>query len=352
MYAAWVEEALGGPIPRETETDCRNCVMAGEAGESPQKGIVFFDTVTRCCTYLPDLPNFLVGRILSDGDAASSAGRASVERRIKAGAAVSPLGLGWPALFNLLYSNQRGFGRSRTLRCPHHLDGGACGIWANRMSICATWFCKHARGAIGHRFWDALQQLLRHVEIELERWCMIQAGVQAETIDALFPCLRVAKPVETLDAHQLDGTVDKEAYAKLWGRWLGREGEFYRRAAELVSTLRWGDVLDVCGPTVPLLAELVRERYREHGRRRVPPRLRVGNFNVVNSGLESTLVVSYSGFDPLRLPRALVEVLPYFDGGRVHDVLRALADSRRLRLQPALIRKLVDFGILESPDNS
>ena len=45
---------------------------------------LFFHRDTKCCTYLPDLPNFLVGRILEDPDPALAPGRASVERRIDA----------------------------------------------------------------------------------------------------------------------------------------------------------------------------------------------------------------------------------------------------------------------------
>lgn len=115
----------------------------------------FFDPQVKCCTYLPELPNFLVGRILADEDPALAVGRATVEKRLQAGVAVTPLGLDRTPFYDLLYQHaDTAFGRSHTLRCPHYIEeGGLCGIWQHRNSVCATWFCKHVRGAMGFRFW-------------------------------------------------------------------------------------------------------------------------------------------------------------------------------------------------------
>src|SRR5581483_9117563 len=102
-------------------------------------GLVFFDPGAKCCTYNPRLPNFLVGRILSDDDPAALRGRATVEERIRRRVAVTPLGLLHDPVQRLLYDHSKGasFGRSAALLCPHYLkDSGQCGVWKNRESTC------------------------------------------------------------------------------------------------------------------------------------------------------------------------------------------------------------------------
>ena len=41
-------------------------------------GDLQFEPSTKCCTFLPELPNFLVGAMLADTDPAAAEGRASV----------------------------------------------------------------------------------------------------------------------------------------------------------------------------------------------------------------------------------------------------------------------------------
>ena len=307
----------------------------------------FFDSTTRCCTYLPDLPNFLVGPILADADPHLAPGRRSVEARLAQMLAVTPLGLGRPATYVLLYNNSRdGFGASHALRCPHHLDDGSCGIWAHRMSVCATWFCKYSRGAVGLRFWQALQVLLRGVEQDLAKWCLLRQRLDTRALEHLFPPPDPCSSSRTLDRYQLDGRVDSEQYAAIWGEWAGREREFFEECGRHVKRLGWEEVLAICGPDVQVSAQLVRDAFDALLSREVPARVRTGDFHVHLCTPQSALVVSYNGYDPLCLPCSLLEVLPYFDGRPVGEVLRKIAREKKLRLDRDLILKLVDFSIL------
>src|SRR5438034_10877336 len=81
LYAAWMDQLLAGPIPPESEATCHDCAMCNQGTEasSPNGPGYYFSPQTKCCTYLPELHNFLVGRILSDDDPASATGRATVE---------------------------------------------------------------------------------------------------------------------------------------------------------------------------------------------------------------------------------------------------------------------------------
>ena len=137
LYDGWVTELLEGIIPRESRATCHDCAMCPSSVAQSGPREHYYDPAIKCCTYIPVLHNFLVGRVLSDDDPAAQAGRVTVEKRIAVGVAVTPLGLGTPPVFSLLYNNlsAEAFGRSRNLRCPHYIeDGGRCGVWRNRNS--------------------------------------------------------------------------------------------------------------------------------------------------------------------------------------------------------------------------
>ena len=87
LQAAWLAQILGAPIPAESNATCEACAMVAdrpEGGASLEQG---FNPETKCCTYLPELWNYLVGGVLDDQDV-DARGRASVEARIDRGLAV------------------------------------------------------------------------------------------------------------------------------------------------------------------------------------------------------------------------------------------------------------------------
>ncbi len=353
LYAAWMGKWLPGPIPRETDATCDDCPMWPGPGDQP-RAVGFFLPETKCCTYVPTLPNYLVGRILEDDDPALAAGQATIEKRIDARIGVTPIGLASPPAKSLLYRQGGGlaFGRSRRLRCPHYQaeTGGRCGIWRHRNGTCATWFCKHVRGAVGLHFWQALDQLLAIAERSLVRWCLLELNVGAEILHRLFPPGTDRLHTDSLDGEQIDGVVSETAYCELWGTWVGRERELYRRAARLVDKLNWSNVLEVGGADVRLFAALALDRYRELASRRLPKRLIAGPIRILAAGQDRTRVVGYNGLHPLDLPSELVTVLPYFDGRPVNEVLPQIRKQKHLKLELSLLRRLADFEILRPVD--
>jgi hypothetical protein len=348
LYAAWMDELLAGPIPQETDATCEDCAMVTNDGVKITNGISF-NPETKCCTYIPVLPNFLVGRILGDNDTNSAAGRATVEERLKAGIAVTPLGLGQPPDFQALYgqSSESLFGRSATLRCPHYLtDGGRCGIWQHRASICATWYCKFVRGAVGRRFWQTLNNLLSAVELCLSRWCVLELNIGNEALRHIIQ--NPGRQSQKIDPLALDGAVDKALQRKLWGRWAERERDFYRECATLVAQLSWRDVLTIGGPDLKILAQLVLEAYATLKSKRIPERLRMGPLQIIRMNNERSWIVTHSSLDPLDLPSRLLDVLCYFDGRPTEDAVKAIAAEHGVKLDSSLIRKLSDFEVLVS----
>ena len=313
-----------------------------------------FNPETKCCTYLPKLASFLVGRVLGDDteDPAAQAGRATVEERLVRGHACTPLGLGVPSSYLLLYANAQGaFGHSVAMRCPHFVvDGGLCGVWRHRSAICATWFCKHDRGAVGFSFWEAVRELLSAIEHDLSRWCLLELGLGAKAIERALPVEQ--RPGEMAlgpSTAELDGKSERLGAERYWGPWAGREADYFRACAALVDPLDAAAVLRICGPEVALRVEVMRAAWERLRSEETPPRLRPTQLLVIRSTKKKLRVLSYSNYDPIEMPRRLFDALPAFDGRPTDEVLASIVDEGGPRISAPLVRKLADFGVLAPP---
>lgn len=350
LYGAWIEQLLAGPIPCETDATCDDCAMLPEDGQAQLSPGLFFNPATKCCSYIPKLPNYLVGSILTDYDPAAAKGRATVEARLRAGITVTPLGLDAPPAFQLLYgsSAETLFGQSTTVLCPHYLadEGGRCGVWKHRTSVCATWHCKYVRGEVGYEFWSTLHQLLSEIEHTLSRWCVLELDIGAEALKYLFPPSATSGKAVGINPRALDGVADPRESKMLWGNWAGRELEFYGECARLVKVIDWQTITTIGGPGIRLFARLLSENYAKLISNALPERLRTGSITVIGMDKNSCQVSSYYRNDPLILPRQLLDVLHYFDGRPVNAALEAILDDENISLDPSLVRKLTDFGVL------
>jgi hypothetical protein len=337
LYDAWIDQLLDGPIPPETKATCDRCAMLPQAGV-PTSG-VFFHPATKCCTYEPGLVNYRAGMVLSEEEPDFAAGRRTVEERLGARIAVTPLGMDPSARFLLLYKNADAvFGRAPELGCPHQIEG-QCGIWRHRPATCTTWFCKHVRGATGFEFWKDLAELLREADSQLALWCALEMGIEASPLGFLLQ----PKP---MDATDLGAAITDDAYRALWGRWTGREMEFYRECAALVRPLVWDDVSRICGPRLTILSRLVRERYGKLTSEAAPDRPRLGLIQIAGIVAGEYSAVTYSTYDPLRISSNLATVLHHFDGRPAGTVLEEIRLQRGIRLSPDLLQRMVDFRVL------
>lgn len=349
LYESWVNDLLGAPIPRESRATCSSCAMRAEPGATAETKRHYFDSVIKCCTYLPTLYNFLVGGALSDQDPSSAPGRASVEKRISGGLGVTPLGLMQTPTYAVHYQqSKQSFGKARSLKCPHYIeDGGRCGVWRHRESTCATWFCKHVSGSAGYAFWrDGLHNLLQIVEIGLARWCLLELGVSDELLSNAVGSRSWKGDAAQLTGDALDERVDPEIYAKTWGEWRGREHTFYIRCAELVDALSWAEVLQICGPEARAYAQLTVKAYKTMVTRDLPAKLQVGTFELLQMLPGTMRLKTYSEYDPIDVPKAVVDVLPYFDGRPTTEVLAAIAEEHGIEVETALIQKMLHFDLL------
>jgi len=98
-----------------------------------------------------------------------------------------------------------------------------------------------------------------------------------------------------------------------------------------------------------LYARLTAAAYQKLVSDEIPPSLEVGKMQLVQIKQNVTRVCTYSSFDPLDLPGVVMQVLGYFDGRPTAEALAAIADEKEIRLDPSLVRKMVDFALLVPP---
>jgi hypothetical protein len=342
LYEPWLRIIAGGPIPQEPNATCDRCAMLPSPGGASDAS--YFHPSTKCCVSPPDLPNFLAGRILSESDPSMTEGRNAVEARIARRVAVKPSRVDPGVVLSLLYrATPFAFGRAPALRCYYLTSETECGIWKHRPGVCATWYCKHVRGATASRFWGLAHKLLHEVEQDLAYWCMAQLQVGSGEVGEIG-----AQPRPHVA--ELEGEIDWVQYRRLWGNWGGREIEFYQACARLVESLTWRQVEEKCGPRVGILSGLVRDAYTHLASSAMPERLRMKQVCFTGFREGNYKVTTYSEYDPLLMSERLVPVLRYFDGRPTEEALQAIFVEQGLRLDSSLVRRLVDFEILEACD--
>lgn len=340
-YAQWVAGALGSVPDPEPGATCFDCVMC--APETP----ITFNEAVKCCSFVPDLPNFSVGGILRDPDPALAPGRAAIRRRIAEGIASTPLGLGSTAGEDALRAlgGEQAFGSATSLRCPYYIeDGGLCGVWRFRDSTCSTWFCRHERGLRGERVWRAIQRLLIEIESALTVWCLLQLDLEPETLDTLFPAPRVIVAQQRTPPDP-SGVMDEHTKRAAWGTWYGREEALYAACSELVEPLDWPAIQAIGDSGLEVALRVARATIAaldapppDHLAARLPVVVQLADRHVD--------VLAYSPYDPLRVPRRVFDALHHFDGRPTEKALRAIELEEGYELSAEAVGKLADFGVL------
>ena len=345
LYRNFLPEFFQKTIPRETAATCADCAMWKRPGEAAYPGGIFFSRNTKCCTHYPNLPNYLIGAILSSRSSALAAGRRRVRERIKAGVSVMPHGILRPEKSTLLIkSSPNGFGKSRTLRCPFYEPrGGKCTIWPFRNAVCATWFCKYEAGQDGRGFWIALRKYLSSVEGNLIRYTLYKLG---------WDPAKIILPVSSqrpLTAQEIDdtGPADK-TYRALWNEWVGREEELYKECYRLAAALSPNGFEKIMGITQKVLLAELKARQRVLLRPGLPERLkRNPRLHVERVGDDAYALIAYSPLDPLEVSKRVYDMLDFFDGRRPNQEARRLI-RQHMQAQPTgdLLTSLYQFRIL------
>lgn len=167
VYHRILSDLLQIEIPDEKIATCDSCILC-QSTKSPYLDV-------KCCNYFPNMPNYLLGGILSDQDESLAFGQDKIRELIVSKVGTIPLGI----LPGKQFSKQQDeilkkeipFHSKEDLeaqKCPY-LDEGKCSVWKYRENLCVTFFCSSSGGKNGSLFWSKLNELLKIVEFDLAK---------------------------------------------------------------------------------------------------------------------------------------------------------------------------------------
>jgi hypothetical protein len=349
MYRNLIPEDLVRPLEAEKNATCHDCAMCDRGERTVSQDKVFFKPDIKCCTFHPNLPNYAVGGLLTDESPTVSDGRNRILRKIESRTGVYPHGIDMPKLYTVIYDaleHEQRLGRARTMLCPYfRADNGQCTVWAYRESVCTTWFCKHTRGQDGKLFWDALKEYLRHLEQTLSEYALLEMGWDG-TKD-LYRRTRSGKA--RLNERDVDGLAPSDSeYEARWGKWLGREQEFYCKTYDIVQRLSPSDVSRLGGVRLTALSTSLRDRYDRMEKPIVPEFLaRNPQLRVSRDGDGHYHLIGYSAYDPVRISPQVYDLLELFDGHKPNNhVMAQIGEQHNVQVSKQLLERMYQHRIL------
>ncbi len=163
-------------FPNLQSVDCTSCTGATTMG---------INISTKCCTYYPVVPNFLLGFSLLSG---SRDTRNIISTLINKGH-VLPLGL-MPSPIRqkntLIESRSKSFGNFDKVVCDFLGDNGQCHVYEHRNAVCSSWFCSYGTTRHTEAWWKHLRNLMTHAEQSIGSWAIEQTGFKPESIRQVF----------------------------------------------------------------------------------------------------------------------------------------------------------------------
>jgi hypothetical protein len=344
IYAPLFSEAFDRPALIESRATCDDCAMCDKGQPSPVP-MEYFQPDLKCCTYHPYLPNFLVGAILADPAPELEEGRRRIRAKIAGRTGVTPRWISPPRKYSVLMEASRGngfFGRSKAALCPYfdERDGGRCTVWKYRDNVCSTYFCKYTNGKLGWDFWTSLKDYLGHVEKML-------SGHAALAVDPSANDAQVGRGKLTIE--DLEDRPPSEAeYSGLWGKWIGREEEFFIACHDRVRAMTREEFTKVVDETPDGRKHLqaIAERHDIIHTLVLPQSLvRNPKMREKDAG-ENVVVTTYSVYDSFSLEKELYEVLGTIRGTESLEANLARLAEEGIELAPDLLKYLFTHGVL------
>jgi hypothetical protein len=257
FYHKFLPDFYDSEIPAEKFTNCQECPMICDSREGLDEDLAKpFSPDTKCCTFYPSLPNFLVGAVLSDPSKEMETGRNRLLQKIKERKGILPHGIYPTKKYSFLYDKGKklGFGKSLNLQCPYFLQGEYnCSLWKYREAICATWFCKCLSGYAGMQFWNRITATVKHIQESVNLHVFNELDVR----DTMPYGYSDSISYEDLD----DLPMSKKEYAYYWQQWEGKEEEFYIKSYRLFEKLTKEEFNSITGPQFQLLVKQGRMHY-------------------------------------------------------------------------------------------
>jgi hypothetical protein len=347
IYQPLFDAFFDRPKIEETRATCDNCAMCNQGDAASPVAMEYFRPDTKCCTYFPQLPNYLVGAILSDPSPDSEEGKRRIREQIRGRMGATPHYLSRPRKMSLILQNySAGFGRAQSLRCPYFdLENPekSCTIWRHRETICMTYYCKYVGGQRGFDFWVSFKNYLGYVQRKLVK--VAANAVDENVVEPKFSGSELTlEDIEDLPPKDTD-------YARWWGTWVGREEEFYVKCHEwLKSTTAEEFAVNIDKDEHgKRYFEDVIAKYEKHQSKLLPANLvRNGRMREAHVG-DKVVVTTYHRYDSFALDKDLYEVVGLFRADETLEQNIARLKAEGIELAPDLIEYLFAAGVLVEP---
>lgn len=307
IYHAFFPELLELEIPPEKIATCGNCTLCLSA-KSPY-------VATKCCTYYPHLPNYMVGGLFQDEDASMAAGRLRLRELIKQKKGVSPYGIIPPVEYTKRRTEIRKKNfweikqeENQSILCPYY-DQGHCTVWKYRENLCVTYFCAPIANTKGRIFWDKVNQYLKRVEMELAQYALLQLGWPPEAI------LLHSIKGDSLGLDDANGELDEAKYAELWRDWAGREEGLYIQCFEIITSIGRETFESITGISREILERSIINTQKSLAQAAFPDYLRFNQDTLIEPQDEKTLLLT-TAEGSVEISVIALPLLKGFDGRR------------------------------------
>jgi hypothetical protein len=339
IYQSLLPDIFNRPIAVETYADCSNCNMCQPNSIVDDQR--FFSSKTKCCTFKPIVPNYLIGGIINDPIIISKITDLIANKSPK----MMPLGY-FPSQKEL--SDYAGilpdnFGIDDRVRCEL-LNDGDCSIWKYRNSMCSTYFCHYFKGKFGKLFWEDVRDFLQHIESALSEFCCHELGVSNDYLKNHTTNFFIN--VQSAVNNERD-QITTPPFSD-WGKWADKESDFYTECTRLVHDLKENDIRSLAPTSYDIKKQALEESYDAMVSENIPSKLKL-NPECKIIDFDSEFCFFYIK-RLIKLPRVMKHIAPIFNGEyAVSDLLKVIPGQFKIDMDMAFIRHLYEQDILVEP---
>lgn len=235
-------QVFGSLDVTEKKATCDDCYCSkASRGDLP-----YYDKNLKCCTFQPFLPNYVVGNLLSDPSVTESI-KNNLRKKIQLREYALPMGIFVPVAYQVKFNSREpeDFGNRTDFLCPYFDHNKKnCGIWKNRGSVCASYYCVSDFGPSGLKFWEILGDFLHVCEMVLAQDCVVSMGLSPDGIDSQLEYINC----ETGTTEELSSNSMSEALFKTyWTEWDGNIEDYYLNCSKYVNQLGFKDMKELLG---------------------------------------------------------------------------------------------------------
>jgi hypothetical protein len=341
VYREFLPVFFEREVNSEVLSDCEHCPMLEQNQSKNPLSLEVFSPKTKCCTYHPNTPNYLVGRLLDSDDPAVAEGKKRLMDKLEKRVGVMPIGVHPSRKYLVLYKEgkRKAFGKAVSLRCPYYDEKrGGCTIWIARADACATYFCKSVSGIRGREFWKLVQRYLQKTQRDLSIHALKKLHVD---ITATMERLNER---DGLTPWELDDYVPDEVYSALWGAWEGRETELYLESYRIISSITREDFVRIRSNDriLPML-----EKAREALLTANMPQVLKLNPSLTVSELGSGNWALHASWGNFEVSQLVLTLLRLFDGKNAnYEIVRHAKEKLEVDLTDDYLNTMYQNGIL------